>query len=157
MATEDAEAALLLRVVKGLPDHEQLILMSWLMRPATERSRFAFGLSPNPGLSFPVTQPQLTGREIQVLEKIADGADVAAIAEDMSIGEATVRNHLRNVAEKLSLPSRTASRVELTMLPIRLPRETYDQLKLWASEHGFPMSVIVRGLVERFLDQQSAA
>jgi hypothetical protein len=41
-------------------------------------------------------------------------------------------------------------------LPIRLPERDYDRLKAWSGEHDFPMAVIIRGLVERFLDAQGA-
>lgn len=162
MASEDAEAALLLRLVKGLSDDEQLILMSWLLRPASDRAKLA-GLLPTAGPSAvwlgEAQQPQLTRREVQVLTKLAEGADVSVLAADMGVNDVTVRNHLRNATEKLVLASAGAAtpRQELTMLPVRLPRDIYDQLKTWAAEHNFPMSVIVRGLVERFLGQQRAA
>lgn len=37
---------------------------------------------------------------------------------------------------------------------LRLPASTHQGLKTWADEHGHSMNVIVRGLVERFLDEQ---
>lgn len=42
-----------------------------------------------------------------------------------------------------------------TMLPIRLPPDLHDRLRQWSTEHGFSMAGVVRGLVERFLDEQS--
>ena len=40
------------------------------------------------------------------------------------------------------------------MLPVRLPPELHDRLRQWSNEQGFSMASVVRGLVERFLDQQ---
>jgi hypothetical protein len=40
------------------------------------------------------------------------------------------------------------------MLPIRLTPQTRDRLRLWATDHGFSMAAVVRGLIERFLDEQ---
>jgi hypothetical protein len=41
-----------------------------------------------------------------------------------------------------------------TMLPVRLPPELHERLRAWSAEQGFSMAGVVRGLVERFLDQQ---
>ncbi len=38
------------------------------------------------------------------------------------------------------------------MIPVRLSESQHRRLKDWCAEHDFPMSVVVRGLVERFLD-----
>jgi hypothetical protein len=40
------------------------------------------------------------------------------------------------------------------MLPVRLPPELHERLRRWSNEHGFSMASVVRGLVERFLDEQ---
>ena len=37
---------------------------------------------------------------------------------------------------------------------LRLPASTHAALKEWADAHGHSMNVVVRGLVERFLDEQ---
>lgn len=41
------------------------------------------------------------------------------------------------------------------MLPVRLPPELHERLRQWSTEAGFSMASIVRGLVERFLDEQA--
>ncbi len=38
------------------------------------------------------------------------------------------------------------------LIPVRLSEDAHRRLKQWCAEHDFPMSVVVRGLVERFLD-----
>jgi hypothetical protein len=40
-------------------------------------------------------------------------------------------------------------------VPTRLSVEQYDRLKHWCQAHGFAMAVVLRGLVERFLDEQA--
>jgi hypothetical protein len=42
----------------------------------------------------------------------------------------------------------------LRTVPVRFPEPQYQRLKDWCENHGFPMAVVVRGLVERFLDEQ---
>src|SRR5262249_19066598 len=44
---------------------------------------------------------------------------------------------------------------DLKMLPVRLPAADYERLRTWSREHGFSMAVIIRTLVERFLDGQA--
>jgi hypothetical protein len=39
-------------------------------------------------------------------------------------------------------------------LLVRLPADLHRRLRQWATAHGFSMAGIVRGLIERFLDQQ---
>jgi hypothetical protein len=40
-------------------------------------------------------------------------------------------------------------------VPTRLSVEQYDRLKQWCQANGFAMAVVLRGLVERFLDEQA--
>jgi len=40
------------------------------------------------------------------------------------------------------------------VLPVRLPQDQLEQLRTWCAEHGFSMAVVIRGLVERFLESQ---
>jgi hypothetical protein len=43
---------------------------------------------------------------------------------------------------------------DLKVLPVRLPTADYERLREWSRGHGFSMAVIIRTLVERFLDDQ---
>jgi DNA-binding NarL/FixJ family response regulator len=53
-----------------------------------------------------VVAPSLTAREGQILRLVARGLGNRAIADELSISENTVKNHVRNILEKLRLHSR---------------------------------------------------
>ena len=53
-----------------------------------------------------VPTPRLTAREMQVLRLIARGMNNRDIAGELFISENTVKNHVRNILEKLQLHSR---------------------------------------------------
>lgn len=60
-------------------------------------------------------RPALTGRELEILEAIADGQTSKEIGEKLYISENTVKNHVRNILDKLGLRSRN----EAVMYAIR--------------------------------------
>jgi two-component system NarL family response regulator len=51
-------------------------------------------------------QPKLTEREMEVLRLVAKGRNNRDIAKELFISENTVKNHIRNILEKLHLHSR---------------------------------------------------
>ena len=53
-----------------------------------------------------VPAPRLTDRELEVLKQVARGLTNRDIAEQLYISENTVKNHVRNILEKLHLHSR---------------------------------------------------
>jgi DNA-binding NarL/FixJ family response regulator len=59
--------------------------------------------------------PKLTGRELEVLNLVAHGLNNRDIAKQLFISENTVKNHVRNILEKLQLHSR----VEAVMYAVR--------------------------------------
>ncbi|MCH8985784.1 MAG: response regulator transcription factor [Acidobacteria bacterium] len=67
-------------------------------------------------------KPKLTGREIEVLGLVAHGMTSRSIGEALFISENTVKNHIRNILDKLGLHSRNeavlyAIRENLITLP----------------------------------------
>ncbi|HUW15647.1 MAG TPA: response regulator transcription factor [Actinomycetes bacterium] len=53
-----------------------------------------------------VPAPRLTERELEVLKLVARGLNNRDIAKELFISENTVKNHIRNILEKLQLHSR---------------------------------------------------
>ena len=53
-----------------------------------------------------VSAPRLTERELEVLKLVARGMNNRDIAKELFISENTVKNHIRNILEKLQLHSR---------------------------------------------------
>ena len=51
-------------------------------------------------------KPTLTGREIEVLQHVAAGMTSKQIGHELFISENTVKNHIRNILDKLGLHSR---------------------------------------------------
>ena len=51
-------------------------------------------------------KPTLTGREIEVLQLVAQGMTSREIGDALYISENTVKNHIRNILDKLGLHSR---------------------------------------------------
>jgi two-component system NarL family response regulator len=63
----------------------------------------------------PSPAAQLTARELQVLREVAQGQSNREIAEALFISENTVKNHIRNMLEKLQMKSR----MEAAMFAVR--------------------------------------
>jgi two-component system nitrate/nitrite response regulator NarL len=59
----------------------------------------------------PEARDELTPREIEVLERVVEGATNKEIAEALSVTENTVKIHLRNILEKLHLQNRIQAAV----------------------------------------------
>lgn len=55
---------------------------------------------------YPVPDPSLTAREIEVLRLLADGLGTSAMARRLGLSHATVRNHVQRVLAKLGAHSR---------------------------------------------------
>ena len=62
-----------------------------------------------------VPAPKLTDREMQVLKLVARGMNNRDIAKELYISENTVKNHVRNILEKLQIHSR----MEAVMVAVR--------------------------------------
>jgi DNA-binding NarL/FixJ family response regulator len=59
--------------------------------------------------------PRLTARELEVLRLVAEGMSNRDVATELTISENTVKNHVRNILEKLHLHSR----MEAVMYAVR--------------------------------------
>ena len=63
-------------------------------------------MSKGTGLAQTVPAPRLTPREMEILKAVARGLSNREIAKQLFISENTVKNHIRNILEKLQLHSR---------------------------------------------------
>lgn len=54
----------------------------------------------------PTTGTSLSSRQIEVLRLVAMGASATSIADELSISEATVRTHVKNILERLGAKNR---------------------------------------------------
>lgn len=79
-------------------------------------------------LSQPVKQPltpdPLTEREVDIVRLVAQGLSNRQIADQLVIGEATVRTHVGNVLNKLHL----ANRVQATLYALREGLTSLDEI-----------------------------
>jgi NarL family two-component system response regulator LiaR len=79
-------------------------------------------------LSQPVKQPltpdPLTEREVDIVRLVAQGLSNRQIADQLVIGEATVRTHVGNVLNKLQL----ANRVQATLYALREGLTSLDEI-----------------------------
>jgi two-component system NarL family response regulator len=62
-----------------------------------------------------VSAPRLTDRELEVLRLVAKGLNNREVAKQLFISENTVKNHVRNILDKLQLHSR----MEAVMYAVR--------------------------------------
>lgn len=124
---DDRVSKLLLKAVRGLPQKEQDQVLAALIRSALPSPVTAAG-RPAPG-SLPHPRPVSAPLPPEMLLL----SDPATAAQAGSV---------------------EASGSGVAMLPVRLPPELHERLRRWSNEHGFSMASVVRGLVERFLDEQ---
>lgn len=80
-------------------------------------SRQLLSAPPSPDLD---PSEELTSREQEVLQLVAEGLTNRAIAQELSISEHTVKFHINTIMGKLNAPSRTAAVVRATRLGLIL-------------------------------------
>jgi hypothetical protein len=77
-----------------------------------------------------------------------------------SLGALDRRQASPPIDEYFVLPERPVGQFEKlpvsSMLPVRLTPESHERLRRWSADHGFAMAVVVRGLIERFLEERAA-
>ncbi|MDN5790057.1 MAG: response regulator transcription factor [Micrococcales bacterium] len=103
---KDASPEEVAEAIRGVHDGQSLLSPMMAAKLLTE---FAALSSPRtaprsgPGLDM----PRLTDRELDILRLVARGRLNREIAAELFISENTVRNHIRNILDKLQLHSRT--------------------------------------------------
>ena len=106
---KDASTDEVAQAVRVVADGQSLISPSMAMKLLDEFKQMS-----RVDRSAPAT-PRLTDRELEVLRLVAQGLNNREIAKQLFISENTVKNHVRNILEKLQLHSR----MEAVMYAVR--------------------------------------
>jgi len=99
--------------VRAVDGGQSLINPSMAAKLITEFATLAKREADEQPEQLPV--PKLTDREMEVLKLVAKGASNRDIAKALFISENTVKNHVRNILEKLQIHSR----MEAVMVAVR--------------------------------------
>ncbi len=97
--------------IRSVAAGQSLISPSMASKLLTEFATMARKDAEKPQLAA----PRLTDREMEVLTQVAQGLSNRDIARELFISENTVKNHVRNILEKLQLHSR----MEAVMYAVR--------------------------------------
>ncbi|MBA3309725.1 MAG: response regulator transcription factor [Nocardioidaceae bacterium] len=107
---KDASTDQVAQAIRLVADGQSLISPSMAAKLLEE-----FKTISHPSSKADSLTPRLTDRELEVLNLVARGHNNREIAKDLFISENTVKNHVRNMLEKLQLHSR----VEAVMYAVR--------------------------------------
>jgi len=99
--------------VRAVHSGQSLISPSMAGKLLTEFATLAKRDQDQPPQQLPA--PKLTDREMQVLKLVARGMNNRDIAKELFISDNTVKNHVRNILEKLQIHSR----MEAVMVAVR--------------------------------------
>jgi DNA-binding NarL/FixJ family response regulator len=99
--------------VRAVHGGQSLISPTMAGKLLTEFATLAKRDSEEPPQQLPA--PKLTDREMQVLKLVARGMNNRDIAKELFISDNTVKNHVRNILEKLQIHSR----MEAVMVAVR--------------------------------------
>ena len=140
-------ARLLSKAVRGLPEREQRVVLEHLFEtslsrptaegPATAEPSGQGGQRLSAGQRWQIARALREGRVEEALKALEAGGWPPPIDP---AGAATFHPAGPGPAQQ--------------MIPVRLSEEQYRRLKAWCADHDFPMAVVIRGLVERFLNDQ---
>lgn len=112
-------------LLKGMPLED---LLATIRTVDQGRSHLPPGVAEK--LAGRISSQSLTARELEVLERIVAGRSNKAIADDLSISEATVKSHVNSLLSKLGVADRThAATVALQRGFVHLPADTKGGLR----------------------------
>lgn len=107
---KDASRDELVRAVRVTADGGAIIAPSLLPELMSKISQAQAQAQPAPAATCDLAE-HLSEREMQVLRLIADGRTNQEIADELTIGATTVKTHVQNILQKLSVSDRTQAAV----------------------------------------------
>ncbi len=100
---KDSDSSQILKAIRSIYGGESLIHPSIATKILAEFSQ----LSGNKGKRSKKAQQELTAREIEILQQVAEGKTNKEIASELNLSEKTIKNHVRNIFHKLHVYDRT--------------------------------------------------
>jgi DNA-binding NarL/FixJ family response regulator len=104
--TKDTEMDRLVEAINNIASGEVLLSPELAAEMLKEFNHPTVAGSPEATTAPPATSP-LTKREVEILQKVADGNSTTQVAEELFISAKTVKNHLASIYEKLDARDRT--------------------------------------------------
>lgn len=104
---KDADSTQIAKAIRAVSQGESLINPTVANKILTEFSLLAEGK----GRKSKRVEHDLTDREITVLQHVAEGETNKEIANDLGLSEKTIKNHVRNIFQKLHVYDRTQAAI----------------------------------------------
>lgn len=104
---KDSDSAQIVRAIKAIDRGESIVDPAVATKILTEFSRLAEGKKKRQKRS----PHDLTQREIEVLQMIAEGKTNKEVANFFNLSEKTVKNHVRKIFQKLQVKDRTQAAI----------------------------------------------
>jgi hypothetical protein len=156
----EREAALILRRLADGETVDQVAavlgldasLLRAVLRDLTRRSHGSERLA---GIFHRLAEGDAIGQAAQALGLTED-----EVVAQLEPSEQLTRTVCAALVGRTALPGPAAGYLAssaqgpLRTMPVRFPEQLYQRLKDWCEQNNFPMAVVVRGVVERFLDEQ---
>ncbi len=104
---KNSDSAQIIKAIRSTYQGESMLQPSVATKILSEFSHLSQRPAPKPSRN----DQDLTDREIQVIKLIADGKTNKEIANVLAISEKTVKNHVRNIFQKLEVDDRTKAAI----------------------------------------------
>lgn len=104
---KNSDSAQIIKAIRSTYQGESMLQPSVATKILSEFSHLSQRPAPKPSRN----DRALTDREIQVIKLIADGKTNKEIANALTISEKTVKNHVRNIFQKLDVDDRTQAAI----------------------------------------------